>query len=163
MRRAAGMGRVAASLVSLPRFCGGWLCQVAQHVSKALKLRLCPTQITKSYLTHAGVEGPARDIRLHLWRPWIAMCRYEPVRNGVAYTSRFGKVLQERLQRVCRGIGRCMAPIYSGVDHFTFKPAPYHERLAYLSVKIFKCWSKLAHVLTLHYHRYREPNVGSVT
>lgn len=85
------------------------------------------------------------------------------MRNGVAYTSGFGKVLQERLQRVCRGIGRCMALIYSGVDHFTFKPAPYDEGPAYLSVKIFKCWFKLAHAVTLHYYRYRAPNAGSVT
>jgi len=42
-----------------------------------------------------------------------------------------------------------MAPIYSSVDHFTFKPAPYDEGPAYLSVKIFKCWSKLAHAVTL--------------
>lgn len=82
------------------------------------------------------------------------MRRCEPMRNGVAYASGFGKVVQEGLQRVCRCIGRCMAPIYSGVDHFTFKPAPYDEGPAYLSVKIFKCRSKLAHALTLHYCRY---------
>lgn len=56
-----------------------------------------------------------------------------------------------------------MALIYSGVDHFTFKPAPYDEGPAYLSVKIFKCWFKLAHAVTLHYYRYRAPNAGSVT
>lgn len=135
---------VAASLVSSPRFGRGWLCEVSQHISKALKLRLCSAQITKSYFPYPGVEGPAGDIGLYLWRTWIAMRRRETMRNGVAYTSGFGKVVQERLQRGCRGIGRRMAPVYSGVDHFTLKPAPYNEGPAYLSVKIFKCWSKLA-------------------
>lgn len=79
------------------------------------------------------------------------MCRCESVRDGVAYTSGFGKVLQERLQTVSRRIGRCMAPVYAGVDHFTFKPAPYDKGPAYLSVKIFKCWSELAHAMTLHH------------
>lgn len=62
------------------------------------------------------------------------MSRCEPMRNGIAYTSGFDKVVQERFQWVCRGIGRRMAPIYSGTDHFTFKPAPYNEGPAYLSV-----------------------------
>ena len=91
------------------------------------------------------------------------MSRCEPMRNGIAYTSGFDKVVQERFQWVCRGIGRRMAPIYSGIDHFTFKPAPYNEGPAYLSVQIFKCRSEFAHAVTLHYHRYREPNAGSVT
>lgn len=55
-----------------------------------------------------------------------------------------------------------MAP-YSSVDHFTFKPAPYDEGPAYLSVKIFKCWSKLAHAVTVLYLCSRAPNSGSVT
>jgi|GEM_PF-2120093 len=85
------------------------------------------------------------------------------MRNGVAYTSGFDKAVQERFQKICRGIGRRTAPIYSGVDHFTFKPAPYDEGPAYLSVKIFKCWSKLAHPVILHYHCYRAPNAGVMT
>ena len=91
------------------------------------------------------------------------MSRCEPMRNGVVYTPGFDKVPQERFQRVCCGIGGRTAPAYSGVDHFTFKPAPYEEGPAYLSVKIFKCWSKVAHAVTLHYHRYRAPNAGSMT
>lgn len=85
------------------------------------------------------------------------------MRNGVAYTAGFDKIVQERFQKVCRGIGRRTAPIYSSVDHFTFKPAPYDEGPAYLSVKIFKCWSKLAHPVILHYHRYRAPNADVMT
>lgn len=46
-----------------------------------------------------------------------------------------------------------MTPVYSGVDHFTFKPAPYDEGPAYLGVKIFKCWPKLAHAMTVLYFR----------
>ena len=96
-----------------------------QHISKALKLPLCLTQIAQRYLPQAGVECPAGDIGLDVWLPWIAMSRGQPMRNGVAYTSGFDKVVQERFQRVCLGIGLRVAPIYSGVDHFTFKPAPY--------------------------------------
>ena len=91
------------------------------------------------------------------------MSRREPMRYGVAYTSGLDKVVQERFQRVCRGIGGRTAPIYTCLDHFTFKPAPYDEGPAYLSVKIFKCWSKLAHAVTLDYHRYRAPNADSMT
>lgn len=57
------------------------------------------------------------------------MSKCEPMRNGVAYTSGFDKILQERFQRVCRGIGRRMVPIYSSVDHFTFQPTPFDEVL----------------------------------
>lgn len=91
------------------------------------------------------------------------MSRCEPMRNGVAYTSGFDKVVQERFQRVCRSIGRRIAPIYPGVDHFAFEPAPYGEGSAYLSVEIFKCWSKLVHAVTLHHNRSRVTNAGSVT
>lgn len=67
--------------------------------------------------------------------------------------SGFYKVVQKRFQRVCCVIGGRTVPIYSGVDHFTFKPAPYDEGPDYFSVKIFKCWSKLAHEVNLHCHR----------
>jgi len=82
------------------------------------------------------------------------------MRNCVAYTSGFNKVAQESFQSVRRGIGHRMAPIYPGVDHFSFEPAPYDERPAYLSVKVFECWTKLAHIVTPHYQRYRALNAS---
>jgi hypothetical protein len=47
--------------------------------------------------------------------------------HGVTYASGFGKVVQEGLQKGVCGIGRCMAPIYSGIDHFTFSRSQHED------------------------------------
>lgn len=87
------MGRVAAGLFSSSIFIAGWQWQISQDISEALKLRLCSTQVTQGYCPYRIVEGPAGHIGLDVWFPRIAMGRCEPMRNGVAYTSGFCKIL----------------------------------------------------------------------
>jgi hypothetical protein len=74
------------------RFSGRWRCEVPQHISEALELQSCSTQITQGYSHDPGVKGPAGNIWFDVWFPWIAMSRREPVHNCVAYTSGFDKI-----------------------------------------------------------------------
>lgn len=124
-----------------------------QLFSKELKLYLCSTQIAQRYLLQLTIEGLAGDVWLEFRRPWIAMRRRQPMCNSVSYTPRLSEPLKEGSQWFS-GCLRCsLTPIDLCVDHFTLKPPPDDKGSADFDIQIVKCWSELAHPITVDEYR----------